>query len=399
MEEGVKIKAATAIIIKPNQIGTLTDTWETVNLTHSSKIIPVASHRSGENCDGKLAHLALAYGCPIIKTGVIGGERAAKYNEIIRLQEAYPEILENPNMKYSDVNWDLADQKDVPADRIPEIPPDKVDVTKVDPKELTSPQLAYEDNLDKLKDTEKYSQLNQEELSKAIEQKAPKDTKVQAKFSEDTRRITKYKGKDGNGVRADKVEELKVTNPDQSQVLVQNGGDIDYNFDTKKFSVGNADHVFIKAPDSDPIYFKDLPPSTFIDSIDALEIVADEDNIYDILDIGHNRIKTEVPKGKKIIIAKRIKPEYILDKGVVLSFLKYPATITAEEDGAVVNPKELDENNIEIKGKDIFLRYAPQGRFETLWAKGESLIRADKTEGIYYAELGSPQVIFVTYSK
>ena len=93
LERGARLKAATAVIIKPNQVGTLTDTWEAVSFASTSGITPVASHRSGETCDGKLAHLALAFGCPIIKTGVIGGERAAKFNELIRVQEAYPELL------------------------------------------------------------------------------------------------------------------------------------------------------------------------------------------------------------------------------------------------------------------------------------------------------------------
>jgi len=94
LEMGIRVKAATAVIIKPNQVGTLTDTWKAVETALNAGMVPVASHRSGETCDGKLAHLALAYGCPIIKTGVIGGERAAKYNELIRIQEAYPERIQ-----------------------------------------------------------------------------------------------------------------------------------------------------------------------------------------------------------------------------------------------------------------------------------------------------------------
>jgi enolase len=64
LEKGVKLKSATAIIIKPNQVGTLTDTWQTVSLALKSKLTPVASHRSGETCDPKLAHIAIAFGCP-----------------------------------------------------------------------------------------------------------------------------------------------------------------------------------------------------------------------------------------------------------------------------------------------------------------------------------------------
>jgi len=103
LEAGIRVKAATAVIIKPNQVGTLTDTWEAVRAALNAGMVPVASHRSGETCDGKLAHLALAYGCPIIKTGVIGGERASKYNELIRVQETYPERIQptdlSPHLK------------------------------------------------------------------------------------------------------------------------------------------------------------------------------------------------------------------------------------------------------------------------------------------------------------
>ena len=100
LERGVKLRSATAIIIKPNQVGTLTDTWQTVSLALKSGMTPVASHRSGETCDPKLAHLAVAFGCPLIKTGVIGSERASKLNELIRLEEAYPEKLKIASLRF-----------------------------------------------------------------------------------------------------------------------------------------------------------------------------------------------------------------------------------------------------------------------------------------------------------
>lgn len=84
---GVKIGAANSLIIKPNQVGTLSDAYETVRLAKDSGYIPVMSHRSGETVDEHLAHLAVAFGCPIIKTGVVGGERTAKLNELIRIEE------------------------------------------------------------------------------------------------------------------------------------------------------------------------------------------------------------------------------------------------------------------------------------------------------------------------
>jgi len=87
LQEGIKKKAADSIIIKPNQIGTLTDTYQTVELARNNKYVPVVSHRSGETTDETIAHLAVAWGCPIIKTGATGGERIAKLNELIRIEE------------------------------------------------------------------------------------------------------------------------------------------------------------------------------------------------------------------------------------------------------------------------------------------------------------------------
>ena len=87
LEQGIRVGAANAIIIKPNQIGTLTDAWETSKLALSNGYVPVVSHRSGESVDTHIAHLAVAFHAPIIKTGVIGGERVAKLNELIRIEE------------------------------------------------------------------------------------------------------------------------------------------------------------------------------------------------------------------------------------------------------------------------------------------------------------------------
>lgn len=94
LKEGIDKKAANAIIIKPNQIGSLTETYKTVKLAKENNVIPVVSHRSGETCDETIAHLAVAFGAPMIKTGAIGGERIAKLNELIRIEEE----LTNPKM-------------------------------------------------------------------------------------------------------------------------------------------------------------------------------------------------------------------------------------------------------------------------------------------------------------
>ncbi|MGF7118199.1 phosphopyruvate hydratase [Methanobacterium oryzae] len=87
LQEGINRGAANSIIIKPNQIGTLTDTYETVKLAKANGYVPVVSHRSGETTDETIAHLAVGFSSPIIKTGALGGERIAKLNELIRIEE------------------------------------------------------------------------------------------------------------------------------------------------------------------------------------------------------------------------------------------------------------------------------------------------------------------------
>ncbi|MEM2994554.1 MAG: phosphopyruvate hydratase [Candidatus Bathyarchaeia archaeon] len=87
LKRGIKMRAGNAIIIKVNQIGTLTDAWETVELAKRNGYTPVMSHRSGDTCDWHIAHLAVALKCPIIKTGIVEGTRIAKLNELIRIEE------------------------------------------------------------------------------------------------------------------------------------------------------------------------------------------------------------------------------------------------------------------------------------------------------------------------
>lgn len=79
--------AVRAVIIKPNQVGTLLLTWQAVEAASSTGILPVASHRSGETTDSYLADIAVGMGCKVIKSGVLGGERMAKLNELIRIGE------------------------------------------------------------------------------------------------------------------------------------------------------------------------------------------------------------------------------------------------------------------------------------------------------------------------
>lgn len=87
LNHGIKINAANAIIIKVNQVGTLTDALEAIELAKRNGYVPVMSHRSGDTCDWHIAHLAIAFKCPIIKTGIVEGARIAKINELIRIEE------------------------------------------------------------------------------------------------------------------------------------------------------------------------------------------------------------------------------------------------------------------------------------------------------------------------
>jgi enolase len=91
LRRGIESRAANAILIKPNQIGTLSDTRAAVELAHRSGYATVMSHRSGETTDDAIAHLAVAWGCLGIKTGAVGGERIAKLNELIRIEEGLVE--------------------------------------------------------------------------------------------------------------------------------------------------------------------------------------------------------------------------------------------------------------------------------------------------------------------
>jgi enolase len=87
LSHGTKINAGNAVIIKVNQIGTLTDALETIEFAERNGYVPVMSHRSGDTCDWHIAHLAVAFRCPIIKTGIVEGTRIAKINELIRIEE------------------------------------------------------------------------------------------------------------------------------------------------------------------------------------------------------------------------------------------------------------------------------------------------------------------------
>jgi len=86
LERGIEEGAGNSILVKPNQIGTLSDAVDAVELAVGAGYDPVISHRSGETEDTTIAHLAVATDAPYIKTGTVGGERTAKLNELIRIE-------------------------------------------------------------------------------------------------------------------------------------------------------------------------------------------------------------------------------------------------------------------------------------------------------------------------
>src|SRR6185295_426541 len=92
LARGIEVGVANSILVKVNQIGTLTETLDTVSLAMSSGYSVVMSHRSGETEDTTIADLAVATGCGQIKTGAPSrSDRVAKYNQLLRIEEALGE--------------------------------------------------------------------------------------------------------------------------------------------------------------------------------------------------------------------------------------------------------------------------------------------------------------------
>jgi len=97
LAEGIKNGIANSILIKVNQIGTLTETLATVEMAHKAGYTAVMSHRSGETEDATIADLAVATNCGQIKTGSLArSDRTAKYNQLLRIEEEL-----GPQAKYA----------------------------------------------------------------------------------------------------------------------------------------------------------------------------------------------------------------------------------------------------------------------------------------------------------
>jgi enolase len=88
LRQGIADGLANALLVKPNQIGTLSEALEAVAIARDAGYRAILSHRSGETEDTTIAHLAVATGCGQIKTGSASrADRTAKYNELLRIEE------------------------------------------------------------------------------------------------------------------------------------------------------------------------------------------------------------------------------------------------------------------------------------------------------------------------
>jgi enolase len=88
LERGIRDRAANAILVKVNQIGTLTETLDAIALAQRSRFGVVISHRSGETEDTTIADIAVATNAGLLKSGAPSrGERTAKYNRLLRIEE------------------------------------------------------------------------------------------------------------------------------------------------------------------------------------------------------------------------------------------------------------------------------------------------------------------------
>ncbi|MFM7258840.1 MAG: phosphopyruvate hydratase, partial [Acidimicrobiaceae bacterium] len=99
LQMGIDKKNANSVLIKVNQIGTLTETLETVALANANRYTSVMSHRSGETEDSTIADLAVATNCGQIKTGAPArSDRVAKYNQLLRIEQELGSRAKYPSL-------------------------------------------------------------------------------------------------------------------------------------------------------------------------------------------------------------------------------------------------------------------------------------------------------------
>ncbi|MEL7171411.1 MAG: phosphopyruvate hydratase [Pseudomonadota bacterium] len=95
LSKGIELATANSILVKVNQIGTLSETLEAVQMAHAARYTAVMSHRSGETEDATIADLAVATNCGQIKTGSLArSDRLAKYNQLLRIEEELGDAAE-----------------------------------------------------------------------------------------------------------------------------------------------------------------------------------------------------------------------------------------------------------------------------------------------------------------
>ncbi|BBB11595.1 phosphopyruvate hydratase [Sphingopyxis sp. FD7] len=99
LEQGIRDGLANSLLVKVNQIGTLSETLDAVDMAHRARYTAVMSHRSGETEDSTIADLAVATNCGQIKTGSLArSDRLAKYNQLIRIEEELGDMARYPGM-------------------------------------------------------------------------------------------------------------------------------------------------------------------------------------------------------------------------------------------------------------------------------------------------------------
>jgi enolase len=106
LEQGIKKGIANSILVKVNQIGSLSETLDAVNMAHRSRYTAVMSHRSGETEDSTIADLAVATNCGQIKTGSLSrSDRLAKYNQLIRIEEELGDVAKYAGKSVLRMHW------------------------------------------------------------------------------------------------------------------------------------------------------------------------------------------------------------------------------------------------------------------------------------------------------
>lgn len=99
LDAGIKLGCANAVLVKVNQIGTLTEAFEAVDMAHKAGYRTVISHRSGETEDSTIADIAVAWNAGQIKTGApCRSDRVAKYNRLLRIEEELEDVADYPGM-------------------------------------------------------------------------------------------------------------------------------------------------------------------------------------------------------------------------------------------------------------------------------------------------------------